>query len=176
MVKIAKFFGYLIFFIAALLFFLPKENLYYLAEKELEPLGVAISNERLDDSGFALHVKDAKVTFKGIESANIELLSLSPWLLYNSIDIENIKLAQSAKSFVPLNIEKVNIIYAIDMPTKIRVFAKGDFGEAVCELDLIERVFKAHVVASAQMKKEFRHSLRNLKRDKNGEYDYEQSF
>ena len=55
--KFLKFIGYFLFFIFMLIFFSPKENLYYLAEKELAKKSILISKESIKDSGFSFNIK-----------------------------------------------------------------------------------------------------------------------
>ena len=172
MVKIAKFFGYLFFFLAMVLFFLPKVELFYLAEKQLEPLKIVISNEKLHDSGFSLELRDAKVYFEGIESANIEQLKISPWVFTNSVTLRNIELSHAAKSFVPLDVESVELSYHLFNPVAVNIYAKGGFGELTGELDLINRTVMIFMNPSPKMRKEYAHTLRHLKKEKNGEYSY----
>jgi hypothetical protein len=172
MVKIAKFFGYLLFFLAMVLFFLPKIELFYLAEKQLEPFKVIISDEKLHDSGFSLEVQDAKIYFEGIESAYIEELKITPWVFANSVTLQNIKLSHAAKSFVPLDVEFVELRYHIFNPIAVSIYAKGGFGELHGKVDLVGRTLMISLSPSAKMTKEYAHTLRNLKKEKSGEYSY----
>ena len=172
MVKIAKFFGYLLFFLAMVLFFLPKVELFYLAEKQLEPLKVIISDEKLVDSGFSLEVQDAKIYFEGIESASIEQVQINPWVLTNSVTLQNIKLSHAAKSFVPLDVESVELSYHLFNPVAVNIYAKGGFGELQGKLDLINTNVTLSLNPSSKMTKEYAHTLRNLKKEKTGEYSY----
>ena len=172
MVKIAKFFGYLFFFLAMVLFFLPKVELFYLAEKQLEPLKVVISNEKLHDSGFSLDLQDAKVYFEGIESANIEQLKISPWVFINRVTLKNIRLSHAAKSFVPLDVEFLELSYHLFNPVAVNIYAKGGFGELRGKLDLINTSVTLSLNPSSKMTKEYAHTLRNLKKEKTGEYSY----
>jgi len=66
MVKLLKFFAYMLFFVLALIYFLPKAALYFYAEQELQKKRLILSKEEVVDSGFSLKVKHAEVTFDSI--------------------------------------------------------------------------------------------------------------
>lgn len=172
MVKFLKFFGYFLFFCGALLFFLPKVHLYYLLEQELEPLSVVITDEHAKDKGFTLVIEDALVVVKGIEGAQIASIDVALLGFFNSVELQEIKLSEAAKSFVPLHVAHAKISHVFYMPTLLKAEITGEFGEAFCEFDLLEREFRARILPSQTMVKNFAHTLRNFKKEENGEYSY----
>ena len=64
--KIFKLFFYFLFFILIIVLTLPKENLYYLFEKELKKHNIIFSNEKIKESSFALKLSSLDVSFNKI--------------------------------------------------------------------------------------------------------------
>ena len=176
MKKIALFFLYLILFFTALLFFTPKENLYYFAEEQLKPLGVIISEEEVIDHGFSLTLKHATLYVKKIRSAEVESLDAKIFGLYNSVHIKKIVLDPAVEQFFPPLINHVTIVHSIFSPLKIHADAVGDFGSAAVEINLADRNGTLNVQASKLMRSRFRTTLRQLKKTKAGDYYYEFKF
>jgi len=177
MVKgIAKFLFTIILFVMMILFFMPKQNLYFFAEKELVKKGVVISKEEVTDKGFLFEMHHAHLSVSGIESAVISDLSLSLYLFYNNLHIDSIYLASSLKGFVPLVVKNVDVTYSIINPLVITLQSKGDFGEAFGDFSLIDRKLSLTLKPSKLMRQKYRGTLRNLKKLKNGKYSYVKNF
>ena len=176
MKKLAMFFVYTFIFFVSLEFFTPKVQLFYLLEKEIQKFDVIVDEQSVEDRGFSLKLNKFDIYVKGIKSASIEELKLTPFLLYNSIEIKNIHLDDTMKSFIPLDIKSVDIQYSIFNPLNITLKAQGDFGEASANLNILEKKFFASLKASNIMKTRFSQTLRVLKKSKEGGYTYEKSF
>lgn len=176
MVKIARYFAYIFFFFAIVLFFIPKVELYYMGEKQLAPLKVIISDEELTDNGFSLEIKNAKLFFEGIESVQIEEIKIAPWGFYNNITIQNVKLSSAAKSFLPLDITSVELRHVIYNPVEISINAEGDFGKLEGSINIYNQSAMIFLIPSAKMQKEYAHSLRYFKKEQDGRYSYAKNF
>jgi len=88
MVKVQKYFAYFIFFILALIYFMPKTNIYYFIEKELKNHEIIISNEELQESSFNLHITGGTLSVKSVESANIAQADMKIYGFYNSVELK----------------------------------------------------------------------------------------
>ncbi|MCW8839073.1 MAG: hypothetical protein OQJ77_05305 [Thiovulaceae bacterium] len=176
MVKIAKFLAYSIFFILALMYFTPKVALYYFAETQLKPYGVIMTDESVSDNGFTFGIKDAVVTFKAIESATVKDTNIALFGLYNKVKLKDITLASTAASFVPTDVKNVDISYSIFNPLNIIAVSEGGFGEAKVEVNLLDRKLYLKLEPSKVMNKKYRNTLRNLKKSKDGGYEYAKTF
>jgi len=174
--KIGKFFVYLLFFIFALILFMPKSSLYYFAETELKEFGVLISNETLVESFSTLKVKNLDVSVKGIESVDIVSADFTLLGVYNNISFQNIKLSSIVEAYLPSKIEDMNIVYSLLHPLSIRAKAIGDFGEVNANFDLLELKLKADLKPSKLMLRRYRSSLHFFKKSKEGEYIYAKSI
>ena len=172
MKKIALFLLYSFLFVAALLFFTPKENLYYFAEEQLKPLHVVIGYEDAIDHGFTLEISHAKLYVQNIKSANIGSINILIFGIYNAININNIVLDKTFEQFFPPLIEHVEIKQHIFSPFQVNAQALGDFGEAVATVNLSDRNGTVILTPSKLMTKRYRNTLRELKKTKEGTYQY----
>lgn len=174
--KISKFFAYFAFFVLALMYFTPKESIYYLGEDELKKFGVVISGESVKDKGLSLEIKDASLSVEAIESAKVETLDITLLFLFNSVHVQNITLSSMAANFIPVHIQDISISYNIFDPLHINAKAVGEFGEAKARVSLLDRKASLKLKASKKMQRSYSQTLNMLKRDKEGGYRYEQSF
>ena len=174
---IASFLIYTLLFFAFVLYFLPKENLYYEAEHRLKPFDVVISDEKVSDKGFSLELSGADVyAMDGINVAHVERLNMMLLGFYNSVEIENIKLSSAAATLVPTEINRVSINYSVLNPLNITAYAVGDFGEADANVNLQERLARVTLTPSKLMRTRFKNTMKMLKKSKTGAYIYEYRF
>lgn len=176
MVKILKLFAYFVFFILALIYFSPKESIYYLAEQEVKKYKVVFSNEKITDSGFSLGLSNITASYNSIHSANIENINMKMFLIYNSISAKNIKLSDMTASFIPLHVKNVDISYTILNPLVIGLNATGEFGIAEGEVNILDRNISIVVTPSKMMETKHKDTLMNLRKNNNGGYNYDKSF
>jgi hypothetical protein len=174
--RFLRFFAYFAFFILALIFFAPKLSMYYFLENELKSYDVIISGETLKDEGINLNIQNAQVFVKSIESANIKECDVTLLFFYNSILAKDITLSQSAKSFVPLKIQELEVSYTILNPLHIKVHATGEFGNAEALVNILERTAHVDLQASEMMSKGYKNSLREFKKSEDGGFTYDKAF
>lgn len=176
MVNILKLLAYFAFFILSLIYFSPKESIYYFAEREIEKYKIIISDEIIADSGFALKLNNASITYDSIQSANVEDINIKIFLLYNSISAKNIKLSNMAASFFPSHIQSVDVAHTILNPFIIELTANGEFGTAKGEMNLLDKTMNIIITPSKIMQTKYNGTLGNLKKNVNGGYSYDKSF
>ncbi|SFV70786.1 hypothetical protein MNB_SM-5-1484 [hydrothermal vent metagenome] len=174
--KIGKFFAYLLFFLGALLYFMPKESLYFLGEKELQKYHVVIAHESVKDRGFSLALRHLDLYVESIQSATIERVDIALFAFYNEIEADNIHLSSALASMLPTKIENVDIKYSVLNPLNVTFTAVGDFGRVQGVANIKERKIIAFLKPSSLMLRNYRATLRNFKKQSNGEYKYVQSF
>ena len=174
--KIVLFFAYFAFFILALIYFTPKVSTYYLLETKIEVFDVVVSSEKLTDNGFSLSIDNANISVKSIDSANIGSAIVKVFGIYNLIDLNNITLSNTAKSFVPLHVDNVNIVYSILNPLSVRGYGVGEFGEFDANFNLLDRDLYLLLKPSKKMLINYKSSLKNLNKNDNGEYIYDKTF
>jgi len=174
--KLAVFFAYLIFFISALLYFTPKVSLYYFLEEQLKKEGVIISSEEIVDNGFTLSITDADISVKSINSASITHTYIGIFFIYNYIKLQDIKLSSALKSFIPLHLDSVDISYSVFNPLNIELHGVGEFGKIDGSFDITKMFMHLSLKPSKLMIKNNANTLRNFKKDANGEFSYDKTF
>jgi len=176
MVKLGKVFIYLLFFVLALMYFTPKQNVYYLAEKELQKHQIIISKEDVKDNVFDLNISNANISYQLIDSAKISSIKINIFAFYNVINIKDITLNELSENFIPLHIKTVNISHSILSPLTLKASANGEFGELKATLSLDEKILHVDLKPSKLMLKKHIKTLNIFKKSKNGEYVYEKAI
>jgi len=174
--RFLKFFAFLAFFVLALIFFAPKIGMYYFLEQELKVYDAIISGETLQDKGLHLEIKDAQIFVYSIESATIKTCDVTLLLFYNTINASEITLSQSAKSFVPLKIERLQISYTILNPLRINVHVIGEFGSAQANVHVLERTLHVELQPSQIMSQEYKNALKEFAKSEDGGFTYDKTF
>ncbi len=174
--KLLKFFAYPLFFILALMYFIPKTNIYYFLEQKLKPYGVVISSEEIKEGMLTLEIDNADVSLKAIDSAHIAEIKVGIFALYNSVTLNDITLSSAAESLVPLSIAHAKVGYAIWNPLHVTAHAQGDFGEADVKFNLINMSLHLHLTPSDIMLKNYKNTLQNLSKNEQGEYVYDKNL
>jgi len=174
--KLSKFIGYFLFFIMALIVFMPKSSLYFLGEKNLKKQNIIISNEKIEENLFSLNISDMDLYVKGIQSAKIKEADITFLLFYNSVDIKDIKISSVAEAYLPTNIDRVNINYTIFNPLVVNATSKGGFGQIRAKVNLLDRKIKVYLKPSKKMLRKYSRSMRYFKKDAKGEYVYAKTF
>jgi len=122
---ISGFFLLLIF----LVIFAPKQQIYYLLEKELAQNDIVISNEKFSDKLFGLTITDADIYVKGIKMAQIKSVDLNIFFLYNQLTINSVHTDKGIQNIVPKSIDNLTAIFSIIKPYKVAIDGVGSFGE-----------------------------------------------
>jgi len=174
--KIIIFFAYTLFFVSALIYFTPKSSLYFFLEEQLKEHDVIISKEEVNDNGFILNLKGADISYKSIDSATVDNADIKLLLLYNSINLKGITLASTAKSFAPLSVQSVDVVYSIINPLNATLHAVGEFGELDAEFDIASNTLHLNLKPSKVMLQNYKGTLRNLSKIENGEFVYDKTF
>ena len=164
-----------VFFFSLSLFF-PKSSLYYLAERELKPFGVLISNEELQEGVLSLQLQDATLYVKGVQSATVTQTQILLLGLYNRITVHDVKLSKFLGSVLPSKIEDGEIVYSVLSPLEVDFHAQGDFGVVSGRVALRERKVELVVQPSKMMKNRYKQTLLKMKPGQNGEYRYVENF
>lgn len=175
MKKIFKLFIYVVVFFTFFIIFLPKESFYYLLEKELQQQQVIISNEDKNEKLFSFDIKNADVFYQGINIGVIEKTDFTTYLFYTKINFDNVSFLDSLSSFAPTPIDNISIEHSILNINKIKIDAKGVFGELSGDLNIFAKELKIQLKASDKMKNSYSKLLKNMKFD-NERYLYEYKF
>jgi len=96
--------------------------------------------------------------------------------VYNKVNIQGVTLASSAASLVPTEVKSIEIYYHLFNPFNITATAVGGFGEAQAQVDILEKALQVDLQPSKLMNKDYRSTLKNLKKTKDGGYEYAKTF
>ncbi len=170
--KIFKLFFYFLFFILIIVLTLPKENLYYLFEKELKKHNIIFSNEKIKESSFALKLSSLDVSFNKIPLSKIKEIDFNFLILYNSLEINSIFIKEGFSPILPSQIDSVYFSYSIFTPLTLNVKANGNFGKLIGRFSLSSNRLKLELIESTLMQVKYKNILRKMKKEKKG-YSYE---
>ncbi|MFK5937060.1 MAG: hypothetical protein QM497_01575 [Sulfurimonas sp.] len=176
MVRVFKILAYILFFILAVVYFMPKSNLYYFAEQELQKQKVVISDETTQEEMFSLELQNAVLSYASVDVATISKADIGLFVLYNTITLHDVNLSSMASAFVPLHVNTLEVKYTILNPLTIYMHSKGAFGEADAMLHIKDRNITILLKPSSLMQKQYVNSMRKLKKNNNGEYEYAKNF
>jgi len=176
MVKISKIFAYFIFFILALIYFLPKLNLYYYLENELQNYKVILTEKAKEDTGFSLKLKEADIFYDSIEVAKVENINLKIFVLHNTMQVKNVKLSNLTSSFMPEDIKQIDIRYSIINPLNIVAHINGGFGVANINFNVLDKNVSVDLTPSKLMLQRYQNTLRNFTKTGDKEYKYVKTF
>ncbi len=154
-----------------LLVFMPKQEMFYKLEKELEKQEIKINEKSLEEGLFSLKVKEASVYVKGIPLATIEEITLFTLLFYTKVELHSLLLDDSLKGMVPQHMDRAILSHSIISPSMAAMYAQGSFGTVEGNIDLKERVLRLDFNGT----KEIEMIKSQLKKDEKGWY-YETSF
>lgn len=174
--KLLKFFAYALFFFGALGLFMPKSNLYYFVEKNLKTFNVVISDEVVTEKPFSLEVTNLNVRAQGVESAKVEQMNITLFLLYNRVSLEGIELSSLVENYLPSKIDSLELVYSLVNPFYLEGQGSGDFGEATFSFSLKTRELTLRLQPSKKMLSRYKSSMRLFKKSENGEYLYAKNF
>ena len=124
---------------AAVIILMPKQELYYMLEKELSKHEIILNEQELDEGMFSLRLKQVTVYFKGINVAMIEEMKLTTLLFYSCVKVESLQVDDSLKTMVPQNTKEARVKHSVLSPLKLFVEANGSFGAMEGSIDLSER-------------------------------------
>jgi len=162
------------FFLLIILLWLlsPKQELYYLLEKELKKNDIIISNETVKDTWYGVKLLDAEIYVKGAKMAEVSELQLNIFFLYNTLTIKNIRLNEAIHNIAPKHIEETDIQYSILDPLHIKMNSLGSFGVLEGKIAFMDR----NISIVFPVAKDIKAFKKFLKKDTTGEWKYETNY
>jgi glycopeptide antibiotics resistance protein len=95
--------------------FMPKTNLIYFIQKELSKQNIYLNTD-ISSHLFSITLNKSTLYYNGINTANIDDIEIYPFILYNKITANNIKL-----NIGNYKIKNLKIIYNVFSPKKFRL-------------------------------------------------------
>jgi hypothetical protein len=124
---ILKFLTILVIFIYSLLFFLPKENIYYFALQKLHNEKIDIKTKNIEDKYIGINLKNNIIKYEGIKVATIEGISFKTLFFKTDIKINDFKVQKSLKRFLPFDMKCIEISHNILNPLVIDIKLSKQF-------------------------------------------------
>jgi hypothetical protein len=159
------------FFLSLILLWLfaPKQELYYLLEKQLKEQDIIISNEEVKDTWIGLKITHADIYVKGINVAKVAELKLNIFFLYNTLVVNDIKIDSSLHNVAPKVINNIQATYSVMDPSHVQIKGIGSFGT----LDGYFTILTQHTKILFPVAKDIRTFKKFLKKDEKGVWKYE---
>lgn len=155
-----------------IIFFLPKNELISFLDnkvlsKEKITVKVALKNNLLN---YKAH--NSKVIYDKNLIATLGMVKISPFILYNNIELKNIKLEGMGGSLFPSKIEKAILNISMLNPTKVLINIHGEFGYASGYFDLTKSFLHLELTPSNLLKRNYSFVFKMMKKS-NKKYVYE---
>ena len=177
-----KLFGKLIYFLLCLtvflelsIYFLPKKQLLYYASSKLNAYFISFEPKQVKDNGFKLILKDTTFKYDKLPMATSKDITLFSLLFVDKIVIKDIYLSDIALDILPKKVDLITICWTPLSGYKVKLYAKGDIGEANGYIDLFHRKLILYLKASKKAKRKYADILRQMKKEAKG-YKYVKSF
>ncbi|CAA6828027.1 MAG: Unknown protein [uncultured Sulfurovum sp.] len=132
----------------ALLLFMPKQELYYKLESELETQEVKINEGSIEEGLFSLTIREADVYAKGIKLATANKIDIFSLLFYTKIEVDFLEIDASLKTMAPTTIDSIVATHAVWNPLGIDIETEGPFGSAVGTMDVVDNYIRLDFNAS----------------------------
>jgi len=167
---------FLLAFIALVIFFSPKVQLYYKAEAILADNNVILSEETAKDRGFIFSIEGGRLYYDDLEVAQLNEITLLPLVFFNRLSVAPFAFSKEMQGFVPGMVTKMYIQYSIIDPVHIVCEAEGDFGTFRGSVAFLDKNISMGLVPSEKLLQSRPPWLRQLKKDKGGVYRYESAY
>jgi len=152
-----------------IMFFMPKQELYYLLEKKLSEKNIIISDEVLEEGILSLTLKHPVFYFGGAPVAKAEQITLWSVLLYTKADFIAMHIAEGLPTEV--SIKDISAVHSILSPMQISISGESTLGAVEGYANTGERIIHIDVAKGG----ENRAFAKILKKSKKGWY-YESKF
>ncbi len=173
--KILKKIGWIFLFLYLLIAFLPKENLFFLAEKKLKSYNVVLNDETLKDRAILFQIQDSSVYYDGLHVGNIDSIDMFLGIFYNQISLKNAIFSDKLRQFIPKEISALKIKSTIFFPIRLWVNGDGNFGEVSGFIDLYKKNVRLVLKPQKDFVIKYPAIMKEFKKI-NNEYIYEKNF
>ena len=164
----------MLLFIIIFISFLPKEQLFYKAVNIAYENKIYLKNYKFKESLLLSNIKNTDIIYDGINIVNIKNIDAKLLFFYNNIDIKNISIDDSLNSFIPSNIQSINIQNNIMNPLFIKATIKSKLYSVKINLDMVNMKINAVFKTSKFFRQKYPKLLKELKYNKDiKDYTYE---
>ena len=165
-----------IFAIYAILFFMPKENLFYQLEKLLAKENLFIAGEKITDKPLGIKLDDLEIIYGNVDVGDIKNIDFDFYLVKNVLHVKGVSLKSNSFKFIPKYIDDLIFSYSILSPKNIKIQSKGDVGNIIGYFDLVKQTLHVELKTDKKSRSRYRDILKKFKPNKKGVYIYEKTF
>jgi hypothetical protein len=146
--------------ILGIIIFMPKDNLFFLAQKELARQNVYI-NADIKNKPSALKLNNGTVYINQMDIMRFDACKITPFIFYNDVKCANVNVAGQYE------IKKIDVSYSVVNPLKVIIKGNGNFGKIDGSIDVLKKEGKIYIlnITNPLIKK-------ILKKDNKGYYYY----
>ncbi len=153
----------------AVMFFMPKKELYYFLEKKLYAQQIMISDERLQEGLLSLTIAHPVFSLDGVSLAKAEHITLWSLLFYTKADVEGMVVAEELPA--EISIRTLTVTHTLLSPMKIVLSGESSIGALQGYIDLGTRILHLDIAKAEKNKSVSKY----LKKGQKGWY-YESKF
>ena len=175
MKKLNYFFIFL-FFMFALIFFLPHKNLLFLSESLLSKNKISISQELINKKLFGLEIINSEISYDGVKAGNINNITLNVLGIYNKLTINEAIIDTKSFNSIPKNIKLFEASYTLFSPNTIEFYSESDLGIMKGYINLINQKLILEFHPSKEATTHYGTILKFFKVQQEGLYTYEKNI
>jgi len=120
-----------------LIIFMPKQELYYELERQLQPYNITITGESVEESLLGLNIAHPTIYFNGAVIAKADSIRVWTLLAYTTIDITNLDVADGMP--IHIGISNANLTHSLLSPTTVEIVASSSIGGIDGSVDILDR-------------------------------------
>jgi hypothetical protein len=167
---------YSILFLFLVVIFLPKQEIYNFALTKLADKEIIVQDELFQDKYLNTQIDNTNIYIKGIKSAVVSKITFETFIFYNKLGINDIKISENFKNFVPTQINLVEVKYSVLNPLFVDIKLDGDEFKGNGYIDLVNKKINLTIYPSNKFIRSYSMILKNMKMINSKEYSYEYSF
>jgi hypothetical protein len=163
-------------FIALVIFFSPKTQLYYKAEEILADKHIILSEETVNDNGFVFSIEGGRLYYDDLEVAQLNEVTFLPLIFFNRISVAPFTFSREVRNFIQGMVTQMYLQYSLIDPLHIIYKAEGDFGTITGSVAFLDRNISIDLTPSDKLLQSKQPWLRKLKKEEGGVYHYESTY
>lgn len=152
--------------------FMPKKELYFLLEKNLQKQGIIISGENIDESWLGLEIQHPTVYADGASIMHSKSIDVENRFLYSDILIEKLSVAEGLP--LEFSADKLTISHNLISPTKLYIDGNSSFGELAGSINIKDSNINIDIINGKDLT-DIAKSIHGLEKTEKG-WHYESKF
>jgi hypothetical protein len=174
MIKSLKIVSLTVLFFSCLIIFTPKEKIFNKALNEIYKYDLSFKSYDFYDKAFGAKIDNSNIYYKNIQAITIDKLNIQTMIVSNKIDMQNIKVDDSLKQFIPSTIKHISISYTILNPLFVDIDIYSKQFKIKGYVDIVNSKVVLNITLSKLFKRDYKKIVRQLEYNtKTKDYSYE---